>query len=167
MKVVPYCSVPAERMGFTYAFSSCFHTLSSLDRTMDRHVPQTKTVTCFLLRLCSERHGNHSPEGVDFGSQICFVWPVTMFKEIELIVNIKKWEISHKNPDFRLLFKQWEDLAEWSPIPAWRQWLEQRSLLSHTPACPLRLHSSHHPLVKPGHGCASAVSLLRWGCSGK
>lgn len=52
----------------------------------------------------------------------------TVFKEIELMANIKKWEISHKNPDFRLLFKKWEAPVKWTQIPAWRQWLEQRSL---------------------------------------
>ena len=43
----------------------------------------TKTVTCSLLRLCSKRHGNHSPESVDFGLQM-FCLACTMFKEIEL-----------------------------------------------------------------------------------
>lgn len=86
----------------------------------------------------------------------------TMFKAIELIANIKKWEISHKNPDFRLLFKKWEDPVEWPQIPARRQWLEQRWLAPFPPAC---LPSAQGlPLPGSGQGgsgsCAGLVSLL-------
>ena len=117
---------------------------------MSGHLPPTKTVTCSFLRLCSKRHGNHSPESVDFGLQM-FCLACIVFKEIELIANIKKWEISHKNPDFRLLFQKWEDPVKWPQIPAWRQWLEPWWLQptvwkGFTPShpMPLRPHRAFH-----------------------
>lgn len=78
------------------------------------------------LRLCCKRRGKPQSRGCRLWLADMFCLARTMFKEIELIANIKKWEISHKNPDFRLLFEKWEDPVKWAQVPAWRQWLEQR-----------------------------------------
>lgn len=79
-----------------------------------------------------------------------------MFKEIELIANIKKWEISHKNPDFRLLFEKWEDLVKRAQIPPWRQWLEPRLF----PTSHQRAPSVCAALPTPQRSPAVAVFLL-------